>query len=196
MRRMTLAGIVSVAALVLAGILSGHSAAHAATVSAGLSSRTVHVSAVDVPSVPQPGCPCTYQWRVWSVASPYYTQGSWFDCVNVDNDGYNPASGCNDSYAVANGVTGTVTVSDGTISSAVGFNVTLTFTRGSSYSLAPGKDWYGVYQAASVYLTKKVTERLGYCYSTGACTWTNNWATAYAHRWNDFTYRVVARGDD
>src|ERR1700693_417226 len=147
MRRMTLAGIVSVAALVLAGILSGHSAAHAATVSAGLSSRTGHVSAVDVPSVPQPGCPSTSQGRVWSVASPYYTQGSWFDCVNVDNDGYNPASGCNDSYAVANGVTGTVTVSDGTISSAVGFNVTLTFTRGSSYSLAPGKDWYGVYQA-------------------------------------------------
>jgi hypothetical protein len=143
-------------------------------------------------------CPCiVYVWEVWSVSGAYDTQGPWWDCAPiVDNDGHNATWGCSDSYTVGNNVSGTLTVSTGTISASVGFSVTSSFTRGTNYSLAPGTDWYGEYEARDVYSTKTVVQREKEYNPLTGWTWLNNWATAYANEWIGFTYQPLSQGDD
>jgi hypothetical protein len=142
---------------------------------------------------------CQYPWSITSVSSAYDTTGSWFDCLAiVDNDGTNDSWTCNSSYATGNSVTGTVNVSDGTISAAVGFNVTLTFTRGTAFTTSPGSDWYGELEAANVYSTKTVYEEQEQCYLTPPldCIDTGTTAQAYANQWISWTYRKVQSADD
>ena len=116
----------------------------------------------------------------------------------MDNDGANATWGCNNSFTTGNSVTGTVTASDGEISAAVGFSVTSSFTRGQSYNLAPGRDWFGEYEAANAYSTKTVTQGEQRCYLTPPldCVWLGIHATAYAHRWTGWTYHHIQYADD
>jgi hypothetical protein len=173
--------------------LSAPSVANAAPV--GAMAGAHHTSVV----TPNDHACCSIKWVITSVGGAYRTQGGWFDCAPlVDNDGYNATWGCTNSYAVGNTVNGSVNVSDGTISAAVGFSVTQTWTSGQTYSLAPGSDWYGVFQSASVYSTKDVHQAQQECYLTPPITCWNTGSTAVAHasHWLGWTYRPVQMADD
>ena len=174
------------------------------TVPAGFAPTTTEQArggriSTDITVVPQDHPCCQYPWKITHVGSAYDTQRGWWDCAPiVDNDGHNATWGCNNSFTVGNNVTGTLTVSDGTISAAVGFSVTRSWTQGQTYSLAPGSDWYGEYEAAAVYSTKKVTEEQQICYLTPPldCSPDGKYATAYANRFIGWTYRPLRFADD
>jgi hypothetical protein len=183
-------------AFVLAVMLGGLSTVSASATTLPAAPRT---STQPAPLAPQDHPCCQYRWLVIRVSSPYTTQGRWWTCApRVDNDGYNGTWGCNNSFTVANSVSGTVTASDGEISAAVGFSVTHSWTQGQTYNVTPGRDWYGVLQAANVYSTRTVTqgEQVGYLTPPYAWTWMGVHATAYAHRFTGWTYQPVRYSDD
>jgi hypothetical protein len=198
MRKKPLLRLACLGAAVSVSLLLGYPAQASTVASAGVMPAAVS-HGPNAPQIPDDHPCCQYPWRVIKVSSAYDTQGGWFDCAPiVDNDGANATWACNDSIATGNSVTGTVNVSDGTISTSVGFSVTQTFTRGQSYSLAPGSDWFGEFESANVYSTKTVTQGEQVCYLTPPldCTWLGIHATAYAHRWIGWTYQHLRYADD
>ena len=183
-------------AFVLAVTLGGLSTISASATTLPAAQKT---AAQPAPTAPRDHACCQYRWLVIGAGSPYTTQGPWWTCApRVDNDGLNASWGCNNSFTVANSVTGTVTVSDGEISAAVGYSETRSWTQGQSDNLAPGRDWNGVYQAANVYSTRKVTqsEQIGYLTPPYDWHWLGVHATAYAHRFTGWTYQYVRYRDD
>jgi len=120
-------------------------------------------------------------WQVESVSGSYWVAGPWSTCTR----GYGPGwLGCNGSHTVSNQISGTVNVSYAVVSGAVGYNVTQSFTKGSSYSIwVPAGSHYAIYMR-SHYLQKTVHEDevlppryevIGY-------------ATCYTRQWQYFSY--------
>jgi hypothetical protein len=125
-----------------------------------------------------------YAWKIYSKAKLSDVYGPWWNGPS----GWGPGNiTLSDGKSVSNSYTGTLKVSKSKVDASVGFNISTTYSRTTSYSVPvpSGKEYTIIYRRR--YDKWKVVQRQ-YMHVDHTNKWTNNYATIYPKKFDFFSY--------